>query len=334
MVGSLDVDGANPGAPRIGGGLAAIREPAALLVTTNPTSAPYELLEIDPLTGQIAARFEHGLGSGVLGVAVHSGQIYLGRNTGGSLNVYSRDGSLLRTVTVPGAVGFQSLGGDDAELPIDVSKSVTPQGAVSPGERLTYTLRVSTTPGAELGIYDPLTHTTFVHWLGPVPPGIVYDGGAITGTLTVTPAAQLSLTFVVEVPAGATVEVANRGCAYARPGGLDRCRWSNRVANDIRQAPGTPVLLSPPDGTITGTQAITFAWQPAAGPMPDGYNLDLDGSLFTTTATVWPSLLAPGTHHWAVRAYNAAGYSPWTAAWSLEIRRFTVYLPLVYRLYP
>lgn len=334
VAGTLDIDGVNPGAPLIGGGLAGIHGPDALLVTTNPTSGPYEILEIDAATGQITARFVHGLGAGAQGVAALDGQIYVGLNTGNTITVYDRDGAVQRTLTVPGAVGFQSLGGDDAMLPIDIAKSVMPEGTVNRGDLLTYTVQISTIAGSQLGIYDPLTGTTFVRFAPPLPAGIIHDNGAITGTLTVSPTSEVSLTFVVEVSAGASISVANAGCAYALPGAVDECRWSNQVSNEIREAPGTPALLLPPDVAITSTQAITFTWQPAGGWAADGYNLDLDGAVVTTTATAWPAVLAPGAHQWSVRAYNAAGYSPWAAARSMEVRRFTVYLPLVLRMQP
>ena len=331
IVGSLDIDGTNPGAPRIGGGLAGIREPDALLVTTSEPGGPYELLEIDAATGQITGRFEHGLGSGVAGVGVLNGQIYLGRNTGGSLSVYDRDGTLRRTLAVPGSIGFQSLGGDDGALAIDVQKSSIPQGVVDRGGTLTYTLHLSSTPGARLGLYDPLSGTTFAGFVGPVPAGVVHAGGAITGVLTVTASSRLSLTFVVEVSAGAAASVTNRACAYAWPGTLERCAWSAAVSHTIRQAPETPVLLSPPDGAVTTTQAVTLAWQPAGGWPADGYTLDLDGTVVTTTATTWPVVLDVGLHTWAVRAFNGAGSSAWAGPWRLEVRRFRAYLPLVLR---
>jgi len=219
-VGILDIDGTNPNAPLIGGGLAAIHAPDGLLVSTNEPSGPHEILEIDAGSGEITGRCEHGRGPGVLGVAVIRGEIYLGLNTDDTLTVYGRDGSLRRPVTAPGSVGFQSLGGDDARLPIDVDKQVSPPGTVNRGHLLTYTVHISTAPGSQLGLYDPLAGTVFVDFLPPVPAGIVHVDGVVTGTVTVTPSSQLTLTFVVEVSAGATVSVTNRACTYARPGNL------------------------------------------------------------------------------------------------------------------
>ena len=93
-------------------------------------------------------------------------------------------------------------------------------------------------------------------------------------------------------------------------------------------APGVPLLVAPPDGTLTATQAITLTWQAGAGEMPDGYNLELDGEVLTTTATTSPALLATGVHTWRVRAFNVAGYSDYSGAWTVEVveRRASRYL--------
>lgn len=68
---TLDIDGANPEAPLIAGGLAAISGHDALLVTTAQTG---EVLEVNPTSGRITRRFAHGM-QGVLGIAVIDDQI-------------------------------------------------------------------------------------------------------------------------------------------------------------------------------------------------------------------------------------------------------------------
>jgi uncharacterized repeat protein (TIGR01451 family) len=83
--------------------------------------------------------------------------------------------------------------------------------------------------------------------------------------------------------------------------------------------PGVPTLLAPPNGTITGTQVMVFNWAPAAGDLPIGYNVQLDGSWITTTATTSSTILATGVHTWTVRAFNEGGYSDWTAPWVLTV---------------
>jgi hypothetical protein len=336
VVGTLDIDGTNPGAPLISGGLAGIKYPDALLVTTSSTN---ELLEIDPTTGAITNQFAHSQGNGTLGAAAVNGQIYLGSNTSDTLSIYDRSGNLQGSVTIPGSVGVQSLGGDDAGTTgpptITVTKTVTPSGTVAYGDQLTYTLMISTVPGTEVGIYDPLTDMAFIGFVPQATPGITYTNGAITGSLTITPTPQATLTFVVQVSEGQAVSVTNRACSYLLPGTPAECQWSNRVTNDILQPPGIPVQRSPADGTVTTNQTITFTWQAGVGSTPDGYHLELDGAVFSTTNTTSSTVLSLGVHTWTVRAYNGAGYSAWAPAWTVTVQKeeemFIIYLPLVLR---
>ena len=331
VVGTLDIDGVNPGAPLISGGLAGITRPDALLVTTNTTN---EVLEINPQTGAITRQWAHSQGNGTLGAAAVNGRVYLGSNTSATLSIYERDGTPAGTVTVDGPGGIQSLGGDDV-FPYAITKAVTPTGTVNPGALLTYTFHISTAPGAELGLYDPLSGTAFVGFVAPSPPGVIHDAGAITGTLLVTPSAQLTLGVVVEVGGDAGLTVSNRACLYALPDTLDGCRWSNEVDNDVRQPPGVPLLLMPPDGLLTATQTITFTWQAGPGEPPDGYNWQLDGVVVTLTETTTGTLLATGVHTWTARAFNATGFSNWATAWTVEVEpqqvRYSIYLPLLLR---
>ena len=46
-----------------------------------------------------------------------------------------------------------------------ITKTVTPTGEVAYGDALTYTLIVSAALGTQLGLYDPLTGTTFMHFV-------------------------------------------------------------------------------------------------------------------------------------------------------------------------
>jgi len=84
--------------------------------------------------------------------------------------------------------------------------------------------------------------------------------------------------------------------------------------------PDVPTLLAPPNGTVTTTQALTLRWQPATtGGTPDGYNVQVDGAIVTTTETVSTTWLTVGAHTWTVRAFNAGGYSDWAAAWTIQV---------------
>ena len=316
VIGVLDIDAANPDPPSIKGGLAGITAPDALLVTASDLDD--EVLEIDPNTGLITHRFTHSQGSGVEGAAVVNGQIYLGANTSSDLTIYLRDGTPQGSITIPGSIGIQSLGGDDTTL-MAISKAVIPSGKVNIGDLLTYTLSILATPGSELGLYDPLDDTTFLSFLPPPVSGIVHQDGVVTGSLTVSPTSQVTVAFVVQVPEGAGPTISNRACIYVLPGTPEWCEWSNEVVNDVWQPPGIPVLLSPADETVTTTQAITFTWQAGAGETPDGYNLKLDGQVITTTDTTSSTFLSLGVHTWTVRAYNSAGTSDWASARTVEV---------------
>lgn len=124
-----------------------------------------------------------------------------------------------------------------------IDKSVTPRGPVSYGDELTYTLVISAPLGTQLGLYDPLESITFERFVEQ-PEGVthvdaindtVYLGGIVTGTLTVTPTNQITVSFVVEVGVpgtlGYTVDVTNRACVYPIGGTLGGCIWSNEVTN-------------------------------------------------------------------------------------------------------
>ena len=82
--------------------------------------------------------------------------------------------------------------------------------------------------------------------------------------------------------------------------------------------PDLPVLHSPPDGTITTTQAITLTWKASAGA--SGYHVRVDnGTLVTVTDTLSPVILPIGTHTWTVQAFSSAGTSAWATPWTVEI---------------
>ena len=51
----------------------------------------------------------------------------------------------------------------------------------------------------------------------------------------------------------------------------------------------------------------------------DGYNLELDGEVYTTTETAFATMLEPGTHTWRVSAYNIWGNSVYSDAWVFEV---------------
>lgn len=119
--------------------------------------------------------------------------------------------------------------------------------------------------------------------------------------------------------------------AYNGAGHSDWASPARTVEITETFAPGVPILLSPPDGTVTTTRAITLTWQAGPGAAPEGYNLRVDQTVVTPTSggTALLPLLDTGVHTWTARAYNAGGYSDWAAPWTVEIRDHQVYLPSV-----
>ncbi len=126
----------------------------------------------------------------------------------------------------------------ESQIPVSITKTVTPQGPVNYGDELVYTLVISAAPGALLRLYDPLTDTTFMRFLPQAhPPGVEHVNGVITGTLAAiaSPMNQITVSFVarVDVPgtAGLTVDVSNRACVYLFGGTLGDRICSNTVTN-------------------------------------------------------------------------------------------------------
>jgi parallel beta-helix repeat protein len=139
------------------------------------------------------------------------------------------------TNVVPTVTGTHTITISEPSVPAPrIAKTVTPQGQVNYGDELIYTLVISATPGMQLGIYDPLTSTTFLRFVESVG-GITCTNYTITGTLTVTPTNQITVSFVVQVgvpgTVGWTVDVTNRACVFPVGGTLGACVWSNEVTN-------------------------------------------------------------------------------------------------------
>jgi PKD repeat protein len=130
----------------------------------------------------------------------------------------------------------------------NVSKTVTPTGAVMLGGELTYTLLISAAPGVQIGLYDPLTDTTFMRFVElPTTGAITHTDSAITGTLTVTPTGQVTVSFVVQVGSPGTLgwarQITNRACVYPFGWTLGGCIWSNEVSNAIPRLVYLPLIV-------------------------------------------------------------------------------------------
>jgi hypothetical protein len=118
--------------------------------------------------------------------------------------------------------------------PATLTKRVSPEGQVLYGDELTYTLVISGVPGTAVGLYDPLTSTTFVRF-DERPTSVEHANHAITGTLTITPTNQVTVSFVAQVGApetmGVHIDVSNRACLYAVGQTINECQWSDPVTN-------------------------------------------------------------------------------------------------------
>jgi len=103
-------------------------------------------------------------------------------------------------------------------------------------------------------------------------------------------------------------------------------------------APVAPMLRSPFSDTITNATTITFCWGRATdgdGSGVAGYNLKLDGTVFTISNTYSATVLSDGTYTWTVRAYDSVGnYGGYATERALIVdTRKWIYLPLVLRNY-
>jgi MYXO-CTERM domain-containing protein len=127
LVETIDFDGVNSGAPKIGAALGSIRGPDALLVSTFDASLPGKILEVDPATGLITNSFDHGLPhEEALGLTSMDGKIYMADHTAPGVPfhdhilIFDRDGTQVGSLTVtdpPSSVlGLQSLAGS-GEVP-------------------------------------------------------------------------------------------------------------------------------------------------------------------------------------------------------------------------
>ncbi len=183
------------------------------------------------------------------------------------------------------------------------------------GEQLTYILRLTNTGNVTL--------TATVTDILPDP---VSPGGLLTWTASLpAPGRVWSQTVMVTVPWGYSGTLTNVLQATTEEGASGIYTETTGV---ILSPPATPILLAPPDGTVTTTQALTLSWVAGAGNPPIGYNLGLDGATITTTATSLATQLPVGVHTWTVQTFNQAGYSDWAEPWTVEVTETSTCTPL------
>jgi hypothetical protein len=100
-------------------------------------------------------------------------------------------------------------------------------------------------------------------------------------------------------------------------------------------APTTPVIITPTGGITLPASSVTLVFTPAYDVNGiAGYALQLNGELFTTTATAYvPRGLKMGPNIWSVHAFDAAGNSSGWATAAFSASPYLTYLPLVLRDY-
>jgi photosystem II stability/assembly factor-like uncharacterized protein len=163
------------------------------------------------------------------------------------------------------------------------------------------------------------SHQVALSW--QVPAGSAADGYNLDLDGTIITTTQTFSTVVLPIGSHTwTVRSYNSAeySAWAVP-------WSITVAPPA----SIPVLISPPNDTITTSHQVILSWQVGAGSTADGYNVDVDGTIITTTQSFSVVVLPVGSHTWTVRAYNVADYSAWAVPWSITVNPDHVYLPLI-----
>jgi len=208
------------------------------------------------------------------------------------------------------------IGADEVTASLAVVKRAYPN-PVPAGSPLTYTLRLTNT--GVLDLHATITDVLPAHVMpGQTPSGtLILPGGLITWAgISLAPDEVWTETLVVTVEldyAGPLTNVVRVGTQEGVTGVY------TETSLVLLAPPIVPHLLAPPDGTLTTSTVVTLSWQTEVGPPVEGYNLDLDGAVVTTTATTSSTLLSIGVHTWTVRAFNQAGYSDWADPWTFEI---------------
>jgi len=144
--------------------------------------------------------------------------------------------------------------------PATLTKLVEPTTIIANGSLLTYTLVFSNPDGGTLRLFDPISPTLAWQRFGGTPPaGIAFANGALSGTLTLSPAHPLTISFTVraQLPetafTGGQAAVANT--AYFCPTDT-ACilHPSNTVASTVRGA--TRIFLPLVQVQLKGSEAI------------------------------------------------------------------------------
>ena len=100
--------------------------------------------------------------------------------------------------------------------------------------------------------------------------------------------------------------------------------WSDIWGFHTIAPPGSPVLLSPPNGSTITSLPVTFSWQAVDGATQYQFQMakdtafdNIERSKLLTTTTLELSFVGDGNpRYWRIRAQNVSGWGDWSAAWS------------------
>jgi photosystem II stability/assembly factor-like uncharacterized protein len=170
----------------------------------------------------------------------------------------------------PNLTGMDVLYGHSGFLDMTITKTVKPQDLVRYGDEITYALVISATPGAQVGLYDPLMGTVFLRFVDQ-PAGVSHMDGVITGLLTITPTQQITVSFVTQVDTpdelGRTDIITNRACVYPLGRKLDDCVWSNEATIFTSHTSGISIEKSvTPQDQVNYGDEITYTLVISAAP--------------------------------------------------------------------
>ncbi|MBN1954869.1 MAG: DUF11 domain-containing protein [Anaerolineae bacterium] len=208
----------------------------------------------------------------------------------------------------------------------------------------------SVTPDGPLTVGDPITYTVAYFNAGPnLAPGVVITD-VLPATLTgigfassgarITPTGSLSYTWLVEplAPGGwgvititATVDPAfNFYHALTNTATITTTEVDTDTQNNLATVVTAvyprlltrPRLIHPPNGAVTNSTALTFTWSDESTNGAYGYTFLLDSVPYTLSTPYSATVLADGTYPWTARALDWQGNSTgYTDTWTVTVDR-------------
>ncbi len=216
------------------------------------------------------------------------------------------DGVYTWTVAAYNGLGLTNGPAATWAFTVDTTAPSVP-GAVSPG--LGDTLASNMVPFTWTESSDALSGVVSYTVVVTGPGASVYSGtvGSITSTLLTLGADGVYTWGVRAIDAAGNVSALSPGVPFT----VDAT------------APEAPVLIAPPDGTITNTTAITLEWLRVEQTV--SYTVQLNGSAYEvpqagSASIISPTVLAEGVYTWTVEAFDSFGRgSGLAASWVFTI---------------